>query len=297
MAETSNILKSLPGVPRQPLTPTQQLEALRRVQAQAEQRIKLGTQLFKAAEAHATQQKVLIDEVRQDQQRLRAEVQEDVARSLQAYDQWVGRIDENFTRAMQSLEAKIARLESQWTATADRMEALMRRAEALLEQSRSMLEAAQQVQPMVIEEEEAPIEADLKPNRPLRSPLAIKLTPPGKLTSPGQDTRQPTPSLTPKVTLQFPRTSVRPPQASTASPATPAGDSTESAAPAELAELAELATTGATDIVAPSPAAAEPSTEAQVPPADAISYSAILRKIRRGAKDDSQPAAPTEQAS
>jgi len=131
---------TLPNLPRQPLSPTEQLEALRRVQAQAEQRIKLGQQLFKAAEAHVTQQHVVIQQLKQQQQQLRQQVQEDVARSLQTYDQWIGRIDENFTHAMQALEEKLESLEVKWTQTEQRIAALTRRAEALLEQSRTLLQ-------------------------------------------------------------------------------------------------------------------------------------------------------------
>lgn len=128
--------RDLPGLPDAPISPTDQLIALKRVQAQAEQRVKLGVQLFKAAEAHTTGQQVAINDLKDEQQKLRSELHEDVTKSLHAYDQWVGRIDESFTRAMQKLEGKIDTLEENWQNTQTRIEAMLRRSEALLDQSR-----------------------------------------------------------------------------------------------------------------------------------------------------------------
>ena len=53
-----------------PMTPSQQLEALRRLQDQAEQRVKLGVELFRAAEAHTTYQDDLLAKIRSQQDRL-----------------------------------------------------------------------------------------------------------------------------------------------------------------------------------------------------------------------------------
>ncbi|MEE9212814.1 MAG: hypothetical protein V3U29_09190 [Phycisphaeraceae bacterium] len=132
----------LPGVPRGPLSPQQQLEALKRVQAQAEQRVKLGLQLFKAAEAHTMHQQNVLQQVRAEQGRLRGQLQHDVARSLQAYDQWVGQIDESFTKAIQALDEKVGKLQSDWRQTQRRIESTMRRSEALLDQARYLVESA-----------------------------------------------------------------------------------------------------------------------------------------------------------
>jgi len=136
----------LPGLPKGPLTPTQQLEALRRVQAQAEHRIKLGLQLFKAAEAHATHQQRVIQQIKAEQANLRERLETDVTKSLHSYDQWVGKIDESFTRAMQALEAKIQGLESEWNAAQERMTTMVRRCEALMDQSRYMLDEVKRQQ-------------------------------------------------------------------------------------------------------------------------------------------------------
>lgn len=122
-----------------PLTPAQQMEALRRVQAQAEQRIKVGLQLFKAAEGHATHLHTDIQQLKDEQARLRKSLEEDVARSLQSYDQWVGRMDENFTKALRLLEDKMGAIERRFNETQIRMDRMLKRAETLLEQSTQML--------------------------------------------------------------------------------------------------------------------------------------------------------------
>ena len=133
---------SLPGLPRGPLTAEQQQEAVRRTQAQAEHRVKLGLQLFKAAEAHTRQQHDMLAQLKGEQEKLRVELQDDVARSIHAYDQWVGRIDESFTNAIQELEKKVGVLQSQWSGTQDRVETMMKRSETLLDQARQLTESS-----------------------------------------------------------------------------------------------------------------------------------------------------------
>lgn len=275
MPDTPTVLKNLPGLPRQPLTAAQQLEALRRVQSQAEQRIKLGTQLFKAAEAHATQQKALIDELRQEQQRLRVEVQEDVARSLQSYDQWVGRIDENFTRAMRSLEAKINRLESQWTQTLDRMETMMARAEKLLEQSRAMLESAREAVAARQDEIAMPLEADLTPSRPMRSPLAIQIKLPPKTEEATAEPASPQEKVPGSVSADIEST-----EALIEDIATLVAQELDADAAMHSGNRAaeDCGNTTASDGIT-SDSSADPSP--QVPPAEPICYSTILSRIRR----------------
>lgn len=139
---SQSVLRSkvdLPGLPRQPLTPEQKLDALRRVQAQAEQRVKLGQQLFKAAEARVTAHRGLMDQVRQEQDKLRAEVQEDVARSLQSYDQFMGQLEERITLAMRSLEDRLDTLHAECAASESKVDQMLTRAEALLDQTRVLL--------------------------------------------------------------------------------------------------------------------------------------------------------------
>lgn len=130
----------LPALPRQPLTPEQQAEALKRTQAQAEQRVKLGVELFKAAEKRLTTQSDLLRQVRDEQKHLREVVQQDVAKSLQSYDQWIGRIDEGFTTALRTLENKVDAMAREWSESQQRMDEMIRRSEQLLTRSRAALD-------------------------------------------------------------------------------------------------------------------------------------------------------------
>lgn len=126
----------LPGLPRKPLTPQQQTEALQRVQAQAEQRVKLGMQLFKAAEAHVSQHRDALTQIKAEQDRLRTEIQDDVTKTLHQYDQWVGQIDESFTKAIRTLTERLDKIEAEAGASQARLESMVKRAEALLDQAR-----------------------------------------------------------------------------------------------------------------------------------------------------------------
>lgn len=130
----------LPGFGRQPLTPQQQIDALKRVQSQAEQRVKLGMQLFKAAEARISHQQDVLGQVKTLQEQLREQVNQDVAKSLHSYDQWLGRIDESFTTAIRKLNEKVDALQADMTQNESRIQNMLARAETLLDQSRCMIE-------------------------------------------------------------------------------------------------------------------------------------------------------------
>ena len=128
----------LPGLPTGTLTAQQQLEALRRVQEQAEQRVQLGMRLFKAADAATGHQQELVTEIRDDQQRLRDRVEQDVARSLHTYDQWIGDVGDGFHASLKKLEGRIDELQSQWQQTQKRIEGMMNRSEAFLDSARTL---------------------------------------------------------------------------------------------------------------------------------------------------------------
>ena len=134
--------RPLPGLVRGPLSPAQQLEALRRVQMQAEQRLKLGSQLFKAAQAQTLQQRTLAEEMRRSQDGLREEMRQDATKTLHQCEQWMGAMDDRFTSRIRQLEDRIDVLHGQWTEAQQRIDGLMRRAETLLDQSRTMLDGA-----------------------------------------------------------------------------------------------------------------------------------------------------------
>jgi flagellar biosynthesis chaperone FliJ len=165
MSQTVNrIHEALPGLPRKPLTPQQQLDAISRVQTQAEARVELGLKLFKAAENHTRSQQKMLEQIKAEQQQLREQVNEDVAKSLHAYDQWVGQMDDNFTQSLQNLEAKIERLQENWTATQQRIEAMIERSAEMFAMSHGMPNVIENPLPKV-EVSEAPHSVSIMPER------------------------------------------------------------------------------------------------------------------------------------
>lgn len=134
--------KLLASVPRRPLTAEQQLAAVSKVQQQADHRIKLGQQLFKAAEARLSQHQDLLDQVRTEQQSLREQVQGDVAKSLQTYDQWMGRIDEGFTNAITQLNSRMEQAEQEIAASRDTMQQMLAQVDAMVRQTQRLLDGA-----------------------------------------------------------------------------------------------------------------------------------------------------------
>jgi hypothetical protein len=122
------------------LPPQEKLAALRRVQLQAEQRIRLGMQLFKAAEAHVTGQQGIVEDLRNSQAQLREDLQSDVARSFRSYDEWMGEFGGRITDRMEKMESRIEQLQHRWVEIEKRIHQMVKRAEALVEQSRHLLE-------------------------------------------------------------------------------------------------------------------------------------------------------------
>ncbi|MBL4699814.1 MAG: hypothetical protein JKX85_01015 [Phycisphaeraceae bacterium] len=157
--------KVLPGLPKRPLTAEQQLDAISRVQSQAESRVELGLKLFKAAENHTRSQQQMLEQIKTEQKQLRDQVQEDVARSLQTYDQWVGQIDDNFTKSMQQLESKIERLQENWMATQTRIEAMLERSAEMFAQSNNLPQQPVTHQAPALEKIQDVIEPEIDANR------------------------------------------------------------------------------------------------------------------------------------
>lgn len=127
-------------LPRPRLSPEEQLEALRRVQDQAEHRVRLGTQLFKAAEAYTSQHRLLFDQIKSEHETLRGQMRDDIARSFRQYDQWIANMDEQLTNSLRQLEDRMAKLQDQWSQTQKRIDDMLRRSESLLDQSRDLLD-------------------------------------------------------------------------------------------------------------------------------------------------------------
>jgi len=134
--------QALPGLPKKRLTPEQQLDALKKVQARADHRAKLGAQFFKAAEAHLTHHQDWLEQIKKSQNELRQELQDDVAKSLRSYDQWMGKMDQDFTQSLERLEARIDELQTQWSQAQEKIESMMRRSEAMLDQGRYLMAEA-----------------------------------------------------------------------------------------------------------------------------------------------------------
>jgi uncharacterized protein YoxC len=129
----------LAKMPRRPLTVDQQAAALEKVQQQATARVKLGQQLFEAADARLKQHQKVLDEINNQQQILREQVQDDVAKSLQSYDQWMGRIDESFTKSIRDMTQRLDQLEERVDGSQSEMQDMLAKAGALLQQTQSLL--------------------------------------------------------------------------------------------------------------------------------------------------------------
>lgn len=129
----------LAKMPRRPLSVEQQAAAIEKVQQQATQRVKLGQQLFEAADARLKRHQKVLDEINDQQKILREQVQDDVAKSLQSYDQWMGRIDESFTKSIRDLNQRLDQLEETVAGSHDEMQDMLSKAAALMQQTQSLL--------------------------------------------------------------------------------------------------------------------------------------------------------------
>ena len=186
------------------MTPEQQLEALKKVQAQAEQRVKLGMQLFKAAEARINAQQDLVDQFHREQDALRDQVQQDVAKTLQEYDQWVGRIDESFTHAIERLEQRMSAIEQSVADSKGEIRSAVARAEEMLDQTRYLLDHARRPQGQAqsaappestpresAPPESAPSEAPPPPPAPPAAATSGKAVPPREAAPPAEAATRP----------------------------------------------------------------------------------------------------------
>ena len=132
--------QALPGLPSKALTPQQQLEALARVQNQAEQRVRLGLQLFKAAEAHTTSHQQILEDITAEREKFRDEISKDVARSLHAFDQWIGQMDDTFTQAFLTLEERVDSVEQKLVDQQRHLETMIRQTQKMLDQATALLD-------------------------------------------------------------------------------------------------------------------------------------------------------------
>lgn len=141
--------QALPGLPRTGLTPQQQLEALARVQDQAEQRVRLGLQLFKAAEAHTASHQQILDEITAERQTFRDELSKDVTRRLHAFDQWIDQMDDTFTQSFINLEERIDAVEQRLGDQQRHLEKMVSQTQKMLDQATALLDG-QGVAPVLV---------------------------------------------------------------------------------------------------------------------------------------------------
>lgn len=135
-----------PPAGKKKLSPKEALAALRRVQDQAEHRIKLGTQLLKAAEAQAGNNLTFVEQMRAEQDELRRRFERDLTRRIEdEYGRIGQRLDATETgvaRRMDEVEKKLNEALASQQAMEQRVSRLLIRAEAMFDQSRLLLEKA-----------------------------------------------------------------------------------------------------------------------------------------------------------
>lgn len=147
---------SVVQLPRGPLSPMQQLEALRRVQLQAEQKLKLGTQLFKAAQTTASQHLAVVEQLRREQSDLRERMREDLEQSLGRFELRLNHAENGLTQGLDKVNERLERLESEWGQMQLRMEAMAARADALLMQATDVLGQSAQMLTQVAAQQSGP---------------------------------------------------------------------------------------------------------------------------------------------
>lgn len=129
----------LPGLHRNPLTESQRLEAVRRLQDQAEHRIRIGLDLFKAAEAHTSQHRRLLKELQDERFELYEKMQREMTQSFDQYEQWIGQIEQNIANSVDRLEARIDALQAAWENSQQQVQQLMQRSDAMVAKANGLL--------------------------------------------------------------------------------------------------------------------------------------------------------------
>jgi len=261
-------LTSLTSLNRQPLTPQQQMEALKRVQGQAEQRVKLGMQLFKAAEARLSNHTDVLQQIKVLQDQLREQVNDDVAKSLHSYDQWIGQIDESFTNAIRQLEQKIDAVQANVVKSEGRIQEMLTRAEAMLDQSRYLVEKQSLNQPQAPAQSQSQAlpPAVITPAFPLKALETVPAAPP----------------VAESQAIPEPSTISEPPTIS---------ESPQKTEPSPIVEQAKQAQAKLEKKIEPAPASPDPEP-ATHDPHEKI-YSTLLKKL---IEDDKQNDTPPENA-
>ena len=139
-----HIAESLTPRPPRSMSPQQQLESLRKAQRQAEQRVQLGMQLFKAAEARLSAGQDVVGQVRREQDALRDEMRREREEDASRYNKQLADVEQTTDARMAAVERQIARLQLDWQSTQDRLGEMMARCQAMLDQTRHLLSRAAQ---------------------------------------------------------------------------------------------------------------------------------------------------------
>ncbi len=142
LTDTDAAPVTLPGLPRRALTVQERLEAVQRLQKQAQQRLQLGSRLFEAAKGQTDRQQQMLEDFKKEQATLREQMRSEMAQTFRQCDQHLhegrqdtaGRLDD-LTRRLDTLESGLRQQE-------ERLAKGLRRAEAILEQSRYLMAEA-----------------------------------------------------------------------------------------------------------------------------------------------------------
>lgn len=128
-----------------PRSSTPQETPLKEVREQAKQRVKLGVELLNAAQTRINHQQTAFDQLVNEHQRLRDELQHEVARGLQTTDQQFALLDQRLTARLQKNEEKLQHDVVQGLQTTDeRIAALDQRLAARLQAMEEKIDAMQQ---------------------------------------------------------------------------------------------------------------------------------------------------------
>lgn len=170
------VIEHLPGLPGKALTPQQQLEAIQRVEQQAQQRVKLGLQLFKAAEAHTASHRQILEQIQAEREKFRDELTQDVSKTLHAYDQWIGQMDESYTQAMLTLEQRINELDAKVNTSAAKLQAMLDQSQKLLAQAEAMLEEKAVLGQPAAKPSSQPEQAQPQASLPQQPEISVEIT-------------------------------------------------------------------------------------------------------------------------
>lgn len=125
--------------PNEP-SPQQHLEAIQRVNAQAQQRVELGAKLFKAAETYTSRNQELLRLFNEQQAQLRQEVRAEIAASLSTHNQQVSSLEQNVSDTLANFEKKIDAIQQQWSVTERQLGVMIQQAQTMVDQGKRLFE-------------------------------------------------------------------------------------------------------------------------------------------------------------